>query len=138
VPLVPTLLAALALAAPPVTVLQVQAAFRASTGTPLVRVASASTSFVTTLESRPPTTPRFGFFELYVLRPKTAAATRRAILGGARPDSRGIYWTPDQQAGFVATTVYRPNLVAAWFPPGGRKRVDARWARLDALLGRLF
>jgi hypothetical protein len=132
-----TVLAALALGGGTYTVSGVQSGFKAQTGVPLVRLASASTPAVTTLTTRPLVTLRFGHFELYVLRPSTARPTRRAFLGTTRPDARGIYWTRDQQGGFVATTVFGSNLVIGWFPPHGRKRVDARWQRLQAVVRRL-
>jgi hypothetical protein len=131
------LFAALALAGPTYTVSGVQSGFKARTGVPLVRLASASTPDVTTLVTRPLLTPRFGHFELYVLRPRTARATLRALLGTTRTDARGIYWTRDQQGGFVATTVFGSNLVVNWFPPRGRKHMDARWQRLQAVVRRL-
>ena len=125
------------IAAPTYTVGQVQRSFRAQTRTPLVLEPSASTDAVTTLVTRPRSTPRFGRFELYVLRPSTARATLRALLGGARRNANGIYWTRDQNAGWIATTVYGRNLAAGWFPPRGAKRVDARWTRLQTVLRRI-
>jgi hypothetical protein len=128
---------ALVLAGPPFTTAQVQRSFRAQTGIPLVRVASASTPDVTTLTTRPQVTARFGHFELYVLRPATAQATLRALLGSTRPNARGIYWGRDQQGGWIPYTVRQPNLAVGWFPPGGKKRVDSRWERLQAVVRRL-
>ena len=122
---------------PPYTVPGVQAAFRAETRIPLVKVPSATTSQLTTLGTRPMATKRFGSFELYVIRPRFARATIRALLGSDRPDARGIYWEPDQNAGVTAISVFAPNLVVNWFPPGGRHRVNAAWARLAAAVRRL-
>ena len=131
------LAALLALAGPPFTSAHVARSFRAQTGIPLVRVESATTADVTTLTTRPRVTTRFGRFELYVLRPETARATLRALVGSTRPNARGIYWGRDQQGGWVPYTVRQPNLAVGWFPPGGKKRVDARWERLQAIVRRL-
>src|ERR671936_303182 len=78
------LAAVLPAAAATYTVAQVERSFKGQTGVPLVKVASASTHDVTTLTTRPRRTARFGQFELYVLRPATAARTLRAILGGVK------------------------------------------------------
>jgi hypothetical protein len=131
------LAAVLAAAAATYTVAQVERSFKGQTGVPLVKVASASTHDVTTLTTRPRRTARFGQFELYVLRPATAARTLRAILGGAKRNAQGIYWTRDQQGGWVATTVFGKNLVCGWFPPHGVKRVNAQWSRLQIVLRRI-
>jgi hypothetical protein len=122
---------------PPYTVTGVQAAFRARTAIPLVRVPSATTTELTTLGTRPMLTKRFGSFELYVIRPRFARATIRALVGHDRPDARGIYWEPDQNAAMTAISVLAPNLVVNWFPPGGKQRVNAAWTRLNAAVRRL-
>jgi hypothetical protein len=122
---------------PPYTVAGVQAAFRAQTAVPLVRVPSATTPQLTTLGTRPMVTKRFGSFELYVIRPRFAGATIRALVGRDRPDARGIYWEPDQNVGVTAISVLAPNLVVNWFPPGGKHRVNASWTRLNAAVRRL-
>ncbi|MDQ2984393.1 MAG: hypothetical protein M3R70_10810 [Actinomycetota bacterium] len=129
--------AVLAVSAATYTVGQVQRSFRAQTGVRLVNLGSATTRDVTTLAPTPAGTARFGSFELYVLRPATARRTRRAILTGAKRDSRGIYWTRDQQGGWAATTVFGKNLVCGWFPRGGKKRVNAQWKRLQTILRRI-
>ena len=77
-------------------------------------------------------TKRFGSFELYVIMPRFAHATIRALVGNDRPDAHGVYWEPDQNVGVTAITVFRPNLVLNWFPPGGKHRVNAAWTRLQA------
>jgi hypothetical protein len=118
--------------AAPFTVQEVSAAFREETGVRLVRVDSASWRDVTTLAPGTGSTPRLGRFELYVLRPASARKTIAALLRGASRDARGFHWAPDQQGGVTALNVVRPNLVANWFPPGGRRVVDTRWRRLDA------
>jgi hypothetical protein len=122
---------------PPFTVPAVQATFRAQTGFRLFRVASATTSQLTTLGTRPMVTKRFGSFELYVIRPPFARSTIRALVGRDRPDARGIYWEPDQNVGVTAISLFAPNLVVNWFPPGGKHRVNASWARLNAAVRRL-
>jgi hypothetical protein len=119
------------LGAAPYTVQEVTMAFREETGVRLVRVDSASWREVTTLAPPAGATARLGRFELYVLRPASARKTIAALLRGASRDRRGFYWAPDQQAGVTALTVVRPNLVANWFPPRGRRVVDARWRRLQ-------
>lgn len=116
----------------PYSVPEVTGAFREQTGVRLVRVESASWREVTTLAAPGGATARLGRFELYVLRPASARATIAALLRGADRDRRGFYWAPDQQAGVTALIVMRPNLIANWFPPGGRRVVDARWRRLQA------
>jgi hypothetical protein len=122
---------------PPYTLPAVQAGFRAATGVRLVRIASATTDRLTTLGTRPTLTRRFGSFELYVIRPSFARSTIHALVGSDRPDARGIYWEPDQNAGVTAVTLFRPNLVANWFPPGGKHRLTPAWTRLQSALRRL-
>jgi hypothetical protein len=132
--------AVLALSATTYTVGQVQRSFRSQTGVKLVKVETGTTLDLTTLTTKPARTAKFGSFELYVLRPATASRTRRAILAGAKRNSRGIYWTRDQQGGWVATTVFGKNLVCAWFPRGsngGSKRVNSQWRRLQSVLRRI-
>jgi hypothetical protein len=115
----------------------VQSSFRVHTGMPLVRLASASTVDVTTLVTRRQTTTRFGRFELYVLRPATARATLRALYQGRRPGANGVRWVPDQNIGVTAMTQVGSNVVVNWFPPGGKRRLDARWSRLHAVTAKL-
>jgi hypothetical protein len=122
---------------PPYTVGAVEAGFRTETGLRLFRVDSATTDQLTTLGTRPMLTKRFGSFELYVIKPRFARATIRALVGNDRPDARGVYWESDQNVGVTAISVFRPNLVANWFPPRGKHRLNASWRRLDAVLRRL-
>jgi hypothetical protein len=122
---------------PPYTVPNVQAAFGAATGIRLFRVASATTDRLTTLGTRPMLTKRFGSFELYVIKPRFARATIRALVGSDRPDARGIYWEPDQNIGVTAISVFRPNLVLNWFPPHGKHRLTPAWTRLRAAVARV-
>jgi hypothetical protein len=82
-------------------------------------------------------TKRFGSFELYLIKPRFARTTIRALVGNDRPDARGVYWEPDQNVGVTAISVFRPNLVLNWFPPGGKHRLNASWRRLDTVLRRL-
>lgn len=128
------LLAAAVLAAAPghdFSVPEVQKAFRAHTGLPLVKFASASTPEVTSLRTRPHGTARFGEFQLFVLEPDHVHRLRRVFTHGTRPDRRGVHWVPDQAGGWIAVTLYERNLVVAWFPSTRRQQVDARWARLQ-------
>lgn len=118
-------------------VAHVQAAFGAQTGLPLVRLGSASTADVTTLVTRPQTTRRFGRFELYVLRPARARLTLRALYQGRKAGRNGVRWVPDQNIGVTAMTQVGSNVVVNWFPPGGKRRLDARWTRLHTVTGRL-
>ena len=116
----------------PFTLTAVRSAFQAETGVRLYPVASATTDQLTTLGTRPMLTKRFGSFELYVIKPRFARATIRALVRNDRPDARGIYWEPDQNTGVTAISVFRPNLVVNWFPPRGKHRLTPAWMRLQA------
>jgi hypothetical protein len=109
---------------------EVQRAFRARTGMPLVRFAAASTRDVTSLRTRPHASARFGEFQLFVLRPAKVRSLRRVFTHGMPADGRGIHWVPDQAGGWIAVTLHSRNLVLAWFPPSPSHEVDARWRRL--------
>jgi hypothetical protein len=110
---------------------EVQAAFRAHTGSRLVRFAAASTPVVTSLRTRPHETRRFGEFQLFVLRPTSVAHLRHVFTQGRTPDRRGIYWVPDQADGWIAVTLFERNLVVAWFPIPSARAIDERWQRLQ-------
>jgi hypothetical protein len=107
-----------------------QAEFRAQTGHRLVHFRAASTPDVTSLRTKPYDTPRFGNFQLFVLRPGKVKRMRRVFTNGVAPDSRGIHWVPDRMGGWIAVTLYDRNLVLAWFPPYRSHATDLRWTRL--------
>jgi hypothetical protein len=113
------------------TVSETQRAFRSRTGLPLVRFAAASTGEVTSLRTRPHNTPRFGEFQLFVLKPSRVRHLRRVFTHGTRADARGVHWVPDQTGGWIAVTLFRRNLVLAWFAPAPSRSTDARWTRLQ-------
>ena len=110
------------------TVPEAQRAFRGSAGLPLIRFAAASTPEVTSLRTRPHNTRRFGEFQLFVLKPSRVDHLRRVFTHGTHADQRGVHWVPDQAGGWIAVTLYRRNLVLAWFAPS--HSTDERWARL--------
>ena len=113
------------------TVLEAQRAFRNETGLPLVKFASASTPQVTSLRTRPHNTGRFGEFQLFVLEPMRVQHWRRVFTHGTRADARGVHWVPDQAGGWIAVTVFRRNLILAWFAPSPSRHTDERWTRLQ-------
>ncbi|HEX2292139.1 MAG TPA: hypothetical protein VHH55_02430 [Gaiellaceae bacterium] len=110
---------------------QAKSAFYAQTGMRLVNFRQASTPDAVSLRTRPYRTSRFGTFQLFVLNPRKIERMRRVFTHGVKPDARGVRWVPDQAGGWIAVTVYRRNLVLAWFPPGGSRGVDATWTRAD-------
>lgn len=110
------------------TVSEAQRAFRGSAGLPLVRFPAASTREVTSLRTRPHNTRRFGEFQLFVLKPSRVERLRRVFTHGTHADQRGVHWVPDQAGGWIAVTLYRRNLVLAWFAPS--HSTDERWTRL--------
>ena len=113
------------------TVPETQRAFRSQTGLPLVQFAAASTAEVTSLRTRPHNTRRFGEFQLFVLKPTRVAHLRRVFTHGTRADSRGVHWVPDQAGGWIAVTLFRRNLILAWFAPSPSRYTDERWTRLQ-------
>jgi hypothetical protein len=119
------------------TVAQAKRAFQAATGRQLVSYREESTPDAASLRTQPYRTARFGTFQLFVLNPRKVERMRRVFTHGARPDSRGIHWVPDQAGGWIGVTVFRRNLLIAWFPPGGTKGVDASWTRLDRAMRRV-
>jgi len=110
------------------TVPEAQRAFRGSAGLPLVRFPAASTREVTSLRTHPHNTSRFGEFQLFVLKPSRVEHLRRVFTHGTHADQRGVHWVPDQTGGWIAVTLYRRNLVLAWFAPS--HSTDERWTRL--------
>ena len=112
-------------------------AFRAATGRQLVDYKAASTPDAASLRTNPYRTARFGTFQVFVLNPKKVERMRRVFTHGVRPDARGIHWVPDRTGGWIGVTVFRRNLLIAWFPPGGSKGVDASWTRLDRAMRRV-
>ena len=113
------------------TVSEAQRAFRTRTGLPLVRFAAASTVEVTSLRTRPHNTRRFGEFQLFVLKPSRVRHLRRVFTHGTRADRRGVHWVPDQAGGWIAVSLYRRNLVLAWFAPAPSRSTDATWTRVQ-------
>ena len=119
------------------TAAQAKRAFQAATGRQLVDYKAASTPDAASLRTNPYRTARFGTFQLFVLNPKKVERMRRVFTHGVRPDARGIHWVPDRAGGWIGVTVFRRNLLIAWFPPGGSKGVDASWTRLDRAMRRV-
>jgi len=119
------------------TVAQAKRAFHAATGRQLVSYREASTRDAASLRTQPYSTTRFGTFQLFVLDPNKVERMRRVFTHGVRPDGRGIHWVPDRAGGWIGVTVFRRNLLIAWFPPGGTKGVDAAWTRLDRVMRRV-
>lgn len=115
------------------TVPDAQRAFRGSTGLSLVRFPAASTREVTSLRTRPHNTRRFGEFQLFVLKPSRIEHLRHVFTHGTHADQRGVHWVPDQAGGWIAVTLYRRNLVLAWFAPS--PSTDERWTRLQRAVG---
>jgi hypothetical protein len=113
------------------SVAEAKSAFRAETGVRLVNYRAASTPDAISLRTSPYRTRRFGTFQLFVLNPRKLARMRRVFTHGVRPDARGIHWVSDRAGGWIAVTVYRRNLLLAWFPPHGARAVDPSWTRLD-------
>jgi hypothetical protein len=113
------------------TVREAQHAFHAHTGLPLVRFTAASTRDVTSLRTRPHDTRRFGEFQLFVLKPSRVRHLRRVFTHGTAADARGVHWVPDQTGGWIAVTLFRRNLVLAWFAPSPSRSTDERWMRLQ-------
>ena len=116
------------------TVSEAQRAFRGSAGLPLVRFPAASTREVTSLRTHPHNTSRFGEFQLFVLKPSRVEHLRPVFTHGTHADQRGVHWVPDQTGGWIAVTLYRRNLVLAWFAPS--HSTDERWARLKRAVAR--
>jgi hypothetical protein len=113
------------------TVSEAQRAFRARTGLPLVRFAAASTPEVTSLRTLPHNTRRFGEFQLFVLKPSRVRHLRHVFAHGTPADARGVHWVPDHAGGWIAVTLFRRNLVLAWFAPSPSRSTDERWTRLQ-------
>jgi hypothetical protein len=126
---------AAAAAAPPAghvfTVPEVKAQFRSHVGMRLVTFAAASTPQVTSLRTRPHSTPRLGDFQLFVLHARNFPRLRRVFTHGVAPDERDVYWVPDRTGGWIAVTLYARNLVVAWFPTYPSRELDQRWVRLQ-------
>ena len=112
-------------------------AFRAETGVRLVNYGAASTPDAISLRTSPYRTRRFGTFQLFVLNPRKLERMRRTFTHGVKQDAHGIHWVSDRAGGWIAVTVYRRNLLIAWFPVGGSRDVDASWRRLDRAGSRL-
>ena len=115
---------------------EAKSAFHTQTGVRLVNFRAASTPDATSLRTSPYRTPRFGTFQLFVLNPRKLERMRRVFTHGVKPDTRGIHWVSDRAGGWIAVTVYRRNLLLAWFPPRGSQDVDRSWSRLDRAIVR--
>src|SRR5256885_17268015 len=85
---------------------------------------------VTSLRTRPHNRRRFGEFQLFVLKPSRVEQLRRVFTHGTRADRRGVHWVPDQAGGWIAVTLYRRNLVLAWFASSASQSTGERWARI--------
>jgi hypothetical protein len=105
--------------------------FYAQTGVRLVKFNAASTPDATSLRTTPYRTRRFGAFQLFILNDRKLERMRRVFTHGVDPDRRGIHWVSDHAGGWIAVTVYRRNLLLAWFPPNRSRAIDPSWARLD-------
>lgn len=79
----------------------------------------------------------YGAFEVYVLAEEGRDETVEDLLGDAEPDERDVYWTRDQNEGWIANTRYGANVVLAWFDAPGKDVVDERWERLHELMNGL-
>jgi hypothetical protein len=125
---------------------QVVQRFKRETGTPLQRAAvpdEAWEQLSLGLNASRAQIRRYGVFSVYVakaghtksldsfLRDK---ATKKAL----ERDSSGVYWELDSNSGtWVAYKRYAGNVVLAWFSGSASKAADARWQRLDRVLGGL-
>jgi hypothetical protein len=86
---------------------------------------------------------RYGVFNVYVVKPTRTEAvqsllkdkeTRKTL----EQDAQGIFWEFDELArSYVAYKRYGPNVVLAWWNEEKEPAIDARWARLDALMSGL-
>lgn len=115
---------------------EAKTAFRTATGVRLVNFRAASTPDARALRTSPYRTARFGTFQLFVLNPRKLARMRRTFTHGVKPDGQGIHWVPDRAGGWIAVTVFRRNLLVAWFPRHGSRGIDASWTRLDRAIRR--
>jgi hypothetical protein len=115
---------------------ETKSAFHAETGVRLVNFRAASTPDAASLRTSPYRTRRFGTFQLFVLNPRKLQRMRRVFTHGVAPDARGIHWVSDRAGGWIAVTVYRRNLLVAWFPPHGSREIDSSWTRLDRAIVR--
>jgi hypothetical protein len=80
---------------------------------------------------------RFGTFDLNVMDTPDGVRQQIALLGRAKPDAHGIYWTFDPKVGggWTATRVYGNLVVSELIGP---RRISARFARLEGVLSRLL
>jgi len=125
---------------------QVVQRFKRETGTPLQRAAvpdEAWEQLSLGLNASKAQIQRYGVFSVYVAKSGHAKAldsffrdkaTKRAL----ERDSSGIYWELDSNSGtWVAYKRYAGNVVLVWFSGSTSKAADARWQRLDRVLGGL-
>jgi hypothetical protein len=86
---------------------------------------------------------RYGVFNVYVVKPGRTEALQSLLKDKETRkeldrDANGMFWDFDDLAGsFVAYKRYGPNVVLAWWNEKKEPGIDARWARLDALMSGL-
>jgi hypothetical protein len=86
---------------------------------------------------------RYGVFSVYVVKPERPDAVRSLLKDketrkALKRSAEGIFWDFDDLAGsYIAYKRYGANVVLAWWNERQEPGVDARWARLDALMSGL-
>jgi hypothetical protein len=125
---------------------QVVQRFKRETGTPLQRAAvpdEAWEQLSLGLNASKAEIQRYGVFSVYVAKLGHAKALDSFLRDKAtkkplQRDPSGIYWELDSNSGtWVAYKRYAGNIVLAWFSGSTSKAADARWQRLDRVLGGL-
>jgi len=125
---------------------QVVQRFKRETGTPLQRAAvpdEAWEQLSLGLNASKAQIQRYGVFSVYVAKSGHAKALdsllrNKATKKALERDSSGMYWELDSNSGtWVAYKRYAGNIVLAWFSGSTSKAADARWRRLDRVLGGL-
>lgn len=123
---------------------QVVQRFKRETGTPLQRAAvpdEAWEQLSLGLNASKPEIQRYGVFSVYVAKSGHAKALdsllrNKATKAALERDPSGLYWELDSNSGtWVAYKRYAGNIVLAWFSGSTSKAADARWQRLDRVLG---
>jgi len=123
---------------------QVVQRFKRETGTPLERAAvpdEAWEQLSLGLDASEAQIQRYGVFSVYVAKSGHTKALDSLLRNKATKkelerDSSGIYWELDSNSGtWVAYKRYAGNVVLAWFSGSASKEADARWQRLDRVLG---
>jgi hypothetical protein len=125
---------------------QVVQRFKQETGTPLQRAAvpdEAWEQLSLGLNASKAQIERYGVFSVYVAKAGHVEALGsffrdKATKKALERDSQGVYWELDSNSGtWVAYKRYAGNVVLAWFSGSKSKAADARWQRLDRVLGGL-